>query len=50
MCMAIALETGILKTIVAKDGAPVSAHDVALETGQDELLISRSRDICLGST
>lgn len=50
MCVVIAMETGMLKTVVAKDGAPVSAHDVALETGQDELLISKSRDSYLNNT
>ncbi|KAI9652252.1 MAG: hypothetical protein M1831_007100 [Alyxoria varia] len=41
MCVTIALETGIMKSLVQRSGSPVSSHEVSLETGQDEVLVMR---------
>ncbi|KAL9085086.1 MAG: hypothetical protein Q9159_004901 [Coniocarpon cinnabarinum] len=41
LCVVMATETGMIKVLVAEDGAPVSTQAVALETGQDDLLVSK---------
>lgn len=40
LCIRLALELGILQTIAAKDGATVTASELARECKADELLIS----------
>ncbi|KAF2230788.1 putative O-methyltransferase [Viridothelium virens] len=40
-CVRVILENGVLDAICAKKGAPVTAAELAKETGADELLIQR---------
>jgi len=40
-CHQIAIETGVLQAIAARDGTPITASDLSKETNTDELLIVR---------
>ena len=39
LCILIAIQSGLLEAIVEKDGASVSAAELAKKTGVEELLI-----------